>query len=112
MWLSIIAASVLLALVMAWKSPVKWRLMFSIGTTWEYPPPAAPPLMPITGPREGSRSATMALWPSRANASVSPISTVDFPSPAGVGETPVTNTNLPGSRSGTRVMSTLAMCLP
>ena len=33
MWLSISAASVLLAEVMAWKSPVKWRLMSSIGTT-------------------------------------------------------------------------------
>ena len=35
MWLSIKAARVLLALVMAWKSPVKWRLICSIGTTWE-----------------------------------------------------------------------------
>ena len=34
-WLSIIAASRLCALVMAWKSPVKWRLISSIGTTWE-----------------------------------------------------------------------------
>ncbi|MNC96880.1 hypothetical protein D3C83_143690 [compost metagenome] len=34
MWLSIIAASRLLASAMALKSPVKWRLMSSIGTTW------------------------------------------------------------------------------
>ncbi|MNT89069.1 hypothetical protein D3C72_2297320 [compost metagenome] len=34
MWLSIMAASRLLAVVMAWKSPVKWRLMSSMGTTW------------------------------------------------------------------------------
>ena len=34
MWLSSIAASRLLAAPMAWKSPVKWRLMSSIGTTW------------------------------------------------------------------------------
>ena len=34
MWLSNIAASRLWANSMAWKSPVKWRLMSSIGTTW------------------------------------------------------------------------------
>ena len=34
MWLSIMAASRLLAAPMAWKSPVKCRLMSSIGTTW------------------------------------------------------------------------------
>ena len=33
-WLSSIAASRLWANSMAWKSPVKWRLMSSIGTTW------------------------------------------------------------------------------
>ena len=33
MWLSIIAASRLCAEVIAWKSPVKWRLMSSIGMT-------------------------------------------------------------------------------
>jgi hypothetical protein len=34
-WLSSIAESRLLALVMACRSPVKWRLMSSIGMTWE-----------------------------------------------------------------------------
>ena len=34
MWLSSIAASRLCAEVMAWKSPVKCRLISSIGTTW------------------------------------------------------------------------------
>ena len=34
-WLSIIAASRLCAAVIAGKSPVKWRLMSSIGTTCE-----------------------------------------------------------------------------
>ena len=34
MWLSSIAASRLLAAPMAWKSPVKWRLMSSMGITW------------------------------------------------------------------------------
>ena len=47
---SIIAASRLLAAPMAWMSPVKWRLRSSIGTTWVSPPPAAPPLIPNTGP--------------------------------------------------------------
>ena len=28
------AAIMLWAEVMAWKSPVKWRLIFSIGNTW------------------------------------------------------------------------------
>ena len=41
--LSIMAASRLLAAPMAWKSPVKCRLISSIGTTCAYPPPAAPP---------------------------------------------------------------------
>mmetsp|Transcript_18528 Transcript_18528/g.30075 ORF Transcript_18528/g.30075 Transcript_18528/m.30075 type:complete len:232 (-) Transcript_18528:311-1006(-) len=54
-WLSIIAASRLFAAVMAWKSPVKCRLMSSIGTTCAIPPPAAPPLVPKTGPNDGSR---------------------------------------------------------
>ena len=34
-WLSIMAQSRLLAAVMACISPVKWRLMSSMGTTWE-----------------------------------------------------------------------------
>ena len=34
MWLSIIAASRLLAAPMAWISPVKWRLISSMGSTW------------------------------------------------------------------------------
>ena len=35
MWLSSMAASRLWASSMAWKSPVKWRLMSSMGMTWE-----------------------------------------------------------------------------
>ena len=38
------AASRLFAAVIACMSPVKWRLNSSIGITWEYPPPAAPPI--------------------------------------------------------------------
>ena len=30
------------------------KLISSIGTTWEYPPPVAPPLIPNTGPKDGS----------------------------------------------------------
>ncbi len=29
------------------------QLTSSIGMTWEYPPPAAPPLMPKVGPWDG-----------------------------------------------------------
>ena len=32
--LNFIGKKAMCALVMAWKSPVKWRLMSSIGTTW------------------------------------------------------------------------------
>ena len=52
-WLSTIAASRLWAAVTAWKSPVRCRLSVSIGSTWLYPAPAAPPLIPKVGPIEG-----------------------------------------------------------
>src|SRR5256886_8633196 len=69
---------------MAWKSPVKCRLMSSIGTTWAYPPPAAPPFTPKTGPSDGSRMQSAAFFPIFRSACVTPTVTVDFPSPAGV----------------------------
>ena len=84
----------LLALVKACRSPVKCRLMSSIGTTWLYPPPVAPPLIPKTGPMDGSRIAMMVWWLSLLSASPNPTNTVDFPSPAGVGLIDVTNTSL------------------
>src|SRR5699024_11855447 len=74
---------------------VKCRLIFSMGTTWAYPPPVAPPFIPNTGPSDGSRRATMVLDPTRFSASAIPTETVDLPSPAGVGETAVTSTSLP-----------------
>src|SRR3989475_5115164 len=77
------ADSRLCALAMAWKSPVKWRLMSSIGTTWAYPPPAAPPFTPKTGPSDGSRMQSAAFRPILRSAWVTPTVTVDFPSPAG-----------------------------
>jgi len=57
---------------MAWKSPVKCRLIASIGTTWAWPPPAAPPFMPKQGPSEGSRRQTMVFLPIRLSASPRP----------------------------------------
>ena len=99
MWLSSMAASRLFAAPMAWKSPVKCRLISSIGTTWAYPPPAAPPLTPNTGPRLGSRSATVTSLPMRLRPSARPMVVVVLPSPAGVGVIAVTSTSLPGFRS-------------
>ena len=99
MWLSSIAANKLLADVIAWKSPVKWRFKSSIGTTCEYPPPAAPPLIPKQGPRDGSLSAITAFlfnWP---KACPKPTVIVVFPSPAGVGLIAVTSTSFPSSLS-------------
>ena len=95
MWLSIIAASRLLASWIALKSPVKCRLMSSIGTTCAKPPPAAPPFMPNTGPSEGSRRQITAFLPIWFNASPRPTVVVVLPSPAGVGEIAVTRTSLP-----------------
>src|SRR3972149_5811325 len=73
MWASSIAASRLCAAETAWMSPVKGRLKSSIGTAWEYPPPAAPPLMPKVGPMEGWRSVLMVFRPNRFSAIPSPM---------------------------------------
>ena len=94
-WLSSIAESRLCAEVMAWKSPVKCRLISSIGTTCAYPPPAAPPFTPNTGPSDGSRMQTTTFLPRRRSAWLTPTVTVLFPSPAGVGLMPVTSTSRP-----------------
>ena len=51
--------------------------------------------MPITGPCEGSLSATIAEPVISFKASPSPTVTVDLPSPAGVGLIEVTKTSLP-----------------
>ena len=98
-WLSSIAANKLLAEVMAWKSPVKCRFNSSIGTTWAYPPPAAPPFNPKHGPSDGSRRAITAFFPILSIACPSPTVVVVFPSPAGVGFMAVTSTSLPFGRS-------------
>ena len=96
-WLSRTAESRACAELIAWKSPVKWRLISSMGTTWLWPPPAAPPLMPKTGPRLGSRRQSTGLRFRRFIASARPTETVDFPSPAAVGLMPVTSTRRPSS---------------
>src|SRR5436190_10089929 len=80
---------------MAWTSPVRWRLKSSIGMTWLYPPPAAPPLIPKTGPSDGWRMQTAAFRPIRLRPWASPTVVVDLPSPSGVGLIAVTTTYLP-----------------
>ena len=98
-WLSTIAASRLCAEVMAWKSPVKCKLMSVIGTTWAYPPPHAPPFIPKHGPKLGSRKATITFFPIFARPSVKPTDVVVLPSPAGVGVMAVININFPSGLS-------------
>ena len=92
---SIAAATRLCATEMAWMSPVRWRLNSSIGTTWLYPPPAAPPLMPKVGPIDGWRMAAIAFFPIWPSPWVSPTVVVVFPSPSGVGVMAVTSMYLP-----------------
>ena len=72
--------------------------MSSIGTTWAWPPPAAPPFMPNTGPSEGSRRQMTAFLPMPLSASPSPTVVVVLPSPAGVGVIAVTRISLPSLR--------------
>ena len=65
-----------------------------MGIIWAYPPPAAPPFMPKTGPNEGSRKQIIVFFPIRFKASPSPTVVVVFPSPAGVGLMAVTKISL------------------
>ena len=86
-----------------------------MGASWAYPPPAAPPLTPNTGPSDGSRRATMARRPSLRKPSASPTVVVDLPSPAGVGVIAVTSTSAPSGRPLARAMAsqrTLALKRP
>ena len=66
-----------------------------MGTTCVIPPPAAPPLMPNTGPREGSRRHSSGFLPMWPRPCVRPTAVVVFPSPAFVGVTPATHTIFP-----------------
>ena len=88
--------------------------MSSIGTTCEYPPPVAPPLMPNTGPSDGSRSTTVVFLPMRLRPSVRPTDTVVLPSPGGVGVIAVTSTSLAFSTLAGSIRSSgsLALYLP
>lgn len=67
-----------------------------MGTTCEYPPPAAPPLMPKVGPCEGCRMLVKTrFFKCAPMAWQSPTVVVDLPSPSGVGLMPDTSTYLP-----------------
>ena len=105
----------MLAAVTAWISPVKCRLISSIGSTCAYPPPVAPPFSPNTGPSDGSRRAIIVRLPKSESACPSPMAVVVLPSPAGVGLTAVTRISLPCglSRCSSRNCSeSLALLLP
>ena len=83
-----------------------------MGTTWAYPPPAAPPFMPKTGPREGSRRQIIASLPMRRRPSPRPTVVVVLPSPAGVGLMAVTRMRWEPGRSGSessQALDTLAL---
>ena len=82
-----------MAAPIAWMSPVKCRFRSSIGTTWAYPPPAAPPLMPNTGPSDGSRRQSTGRFPILPRPWVSETEVVVLPSPALVGVIAVTQTS-------------------
>ena len=59
------------------------------------PPPVAPPFIPNTGPKEGSRSVKTEFFPIFLSPSAIAIDIVVLPSPRGVGFIAVTNINLP-----------------
>src|SRR3954452_15739501 len=115
MWRSTKAANMLLAAAMAWKSPVKWRLRSSIGTTCVSPPPAAPPLIPKMGPSEGSRRHRIGRLPMCPSPWVSDTDVVVLPSPAFVGVMAETHTILAFGASARRSIAprlTLALYFP
>ena len=86
-----------------------------MGTTCAYPPPAAPPLTPNTGPSDGSRRATMDFLPIFLSPSARPTDVVVLPSPAGVGVIAVTRISFPSGLSAISfrsLLSILALYLP
>ena len=105
----------LCAAVTACMSPVRCRFSVSNGTTWLYPPPAAPPLIPNVGPIDACRSAIVARLPMCRIAWPSPTVVVVLPSPSGVGVTAVTTTYLAFGRSASSSIafrSIFATCSP
>ena len=97
-WLSSIAASRLWAAVMAWKSPVKWRLMSSIGADLRPAAAGGAALHAEDGAERGLAQRDMVARAERVSRRPSPTVVVDLPSPAGVGVMPVTSTSLPARR--------------
>ena len=89
------AAIKLIVEVNAWKSPVKLRLISSLGTMVDFNAPTAPPLIPQTGPKVGSRKQANDFTPIFLRPSCKPIVVVVLPSPAFVGVIAVTKTSLP-----------------
>ena len=73
-----------------------------MGTTWAYPPPLPPPLIPKTGPIEGSRRQSITSFPIRPMPCAREIEVVVLPSPAFVGVMAVVMTSLPSGRSASR----------
>lgn len=97
----------LFADVIACISPVKCKLISSIGATCDIPPPVAPPFIPNTGPSDGSLNASIAFFPILFNASAIAIDTVVFPSPNGVGFMAVTKISFPFSFSFNLLLTSL-----
>ena len=111
--LSAIAARKLCADSMAWKSPVRWRLMSAAGSMTALPPPVPPPLRPKSGPSDGCRIVSAARFPMCARPCVRPTAVVDLPSPAGVGVMAVTTISLPRpSADGNASNGTFALSRP
>src|SRR4051794_33798680 len=89
--------------------------MSSIGTTCVYPPPAAPPLMPNTGPSDASRRQSATFFPRWPSPCVTETDVVVLPSPAFVGVIAVTLISFPSGRSASRSSTsseTFALYLP
>ena len=91
-------------------SPVKCKLMSSIGAICTFPPPVAPPLIPNTGPNDGSLKAKIEFFPMVLNPSATAMDMVVFPSPTGVGFTAVTKISFPFLRPPILVLLFL-LCL-
>ena len=98
--LSIAAASRLCAAVIAWKSPVNWRLIVFDGSSRLAPPPVAPPCGRRPAPSTAAAAPGRDRLPIRRRPCARPIDVVVFPSPAGVGVIAETRISLPGGRSG------------
>jgi hypothetical protein len=113
-WLSSMAARSALAGGDGVEVPGEVEVDLVHGDHLGVPPPAAPPLIPNTGPRLGSRRQSTGFRFRSVRASASPTEMVDFPSPAGVGLIPVTSTSFPGDPDRARITSrgTFALVWP